>query len=122
MLDRVCYRSSVRDLSALTILVACIAEYWYLGGRQYSNAVLYWRNFLTFFILFALFIPISLFVTLELVRFIQGLFMRWHQLGACVPTLPSTLDGRRVTACCVVRVRRPCDAAELAAMGRISLW
>lgn len=34
----------------------------------------------TFFILFALYIPISLFVTLELVRFGQALFMRWDIL------------------------------------------
>lgn len=36
-----------------------------------SGIVLFFRNYGTWFILLALFIPISLFVTLEVVRFIQ---------------------------------------------------
>lgn len=56
---------------------------WYLGGFEFSSQfVLWWRNYGTWFILFALFIPISLFVTLEVVRFIQALFMRWDRLDS----------------------------------------
>jgi len=51
--------------------------------------VLWFRNYGTWFILLALYIPISLFVTLEVVRFIQALFMRWDRLDT--PELTASL-------------------------------
>eukprot|EP01028_Stygiella_incarcerata_P000387 TRINITY_DN1044_c0_g1_i2.p1 TRINITY_DN1044_c0_g1~~TRINITY_DN1044_c0_g1_i2.p1 ORF type:complete len:1227 (-),score=333.71 TRINITY_DN1044_c0_g1_i2:190-3870(-) len=47
------------------------------GYNDYNDWELFVRNFLTFFVLFNVMIPISLFVSLELVRVAQALFMMW---------------------------------------------
>uniref|UniRef100_A0A8C4NHG0 Phospholipid-transporting ATPase n=1 Tax=Eptatretus burgeri TaxID=7764 RepID=A0A8C4NHG0_EPTBU len=49
---------------------------WYLGYEENSSAG-FGYNFLTFIILYNNLIPISLLVTLEVVKFIQALFINW---------------------------------------------
>uniref|UniRef100_UPI00358E9CF6 probable phospholipid-transporting ATPase IA isoform X1 n=1 Tax=Myxine glutinosa TaxID=7769 RepID=UPI00358E9CF6 len=49
---------------------------WYLGYEENSSAS-FGYNFLTFIILYNNLIPISLLVTLEVVKFIQALFINW---------------------------------------------
>lgn len=56
------------------------APSWYLGGNQYSIPVYGLRNFFTYFVLYNTMIPISLWVTLELVRVGQAKFMEWDEL------------------------------------------
>ncbi len=53
---------------------------YYLGGNEYTIPVYGLRNFFTYFILFNTMIPISLWVTLELVRVGQAKFMEWDEL------------------------------------------
>ena len=90
---------------------------WYLGSYEFSSQfVLWWRNYGTWFILFALFIPISLFVTLEVVRFIQALFMRWDRLDS--PALLESLGWgsdaqRREAAAVAAREPPPTKGATL---------
>jgi hypothetical protein len=50
---------------------------WPLGPREHSDAVTGLRLYVTYFLLLNTFIPISLWVTIEFVRFGQALFMQW---------------------------------------------
>lgn len=51
----------------------------YLGESGYSVPVYGLRNFFTYFVLFNTMIPISLWVTLELIRVGQAKFMEWDE-------------------------------------------
>lgn len=44
----------------------------------------FWYNLLTFIILYNNLIPISLLVTLEVVKFTQALFINWVSMIVCV--------------------------------------
>lgn len=55
-----------------------VANHWYLGISD-ANPTYFILNFLTFVILYNNLIPISLQVTLEIVRFIQAIFIQWDQ-------------------------------------------
>ena len=55
---------------------------WYIRRDVSNDVALFFSRMASFFILFALLIPLSLFVTLELVRFIQALLMRWDHVDA----------------------------------------
>uniref|UniRef100_A0A8C4NEX2 Phospholipid-transporting ATPase n=1 Tax=Eptatretus burgeri TaxID=7764 RepID=A0A8C4NEX2_EPTBU len=50
---------------------------WYLGFSEGNSSFNYGYNFLTFIILYNNLIPISLLVTLEVVKFTQALFINW---------------------------------------------
>lgn len=52
----------------------------YLGELEYTIPVYALTNFFTYFVLFNTMIPISLWVTLELVRVGQAKFMEWDEL------------------------------------------
>lgn len=54
-------------------------DMFYLGVNQYSTPVYGLRNFFTYFVLFNTMIPISLWVTLELVKVGQAKFMEWDE-------------------------------------------
>lgn len=72
-------------LSVVTVIVAVLAgvwqgrrgkDQWYMGDfRNLSGLETGFRSLGTFLILFHTFVPVSLFVTLEFVRIIQGLFI-----------------------------------------------
>lgn len=72
-------------LAAITVVFALIAGYWqgdegsdqwFMGeDRLLSGSEVGFRSLGTFLILFHTFVPVSLFVTLEFVRIIQGLFI-----------------------------------------------
>lgn len=72
-------------LASLVIIAAVLSAYlqanfgagqWYMGGLSKESALLRGgRGLGTFLILFSTFIPVSLFVTLEFVRLIQGIFI-----------------------------------------------
>lgn len=72
-------------LAAVTIVISLVAGYWqadegdaqwYMGeNRLLSGSEVGFRSLGTFLILFHTFVPVSLFVTLEFVRIIQGLFI-----------------------------------------------
>lgn len=72
-------------LAAVTVVVSLIAGHWqadegeaqwYMGeNRLLSGSEVGFRSLGTFLILFHTFVPVSLFVTLEFVRIIQGLFI-----------------------------------------------
>lgn len=66
----------------------------YLDGSPYSVPVYGLRNFFTYFALYNTMIPISLWVTLELIRVGQAKFMEWddHMFGTFV-------DGVEVAGC-----------------------
>lgn len=49
-----------------------------------ANPTYFILNFLTFVILYNNLIPISLQVTLEIVRFIQAIFIQWVCLVTCI--------------------------------------
>ena len=51
-------------------------EAWYLY-TEYSASLDAFFKFFTWFIIFAQFIPISLLVSMEMVKFIQAQFMQW---------------------------------------------
>lgn len=53
---------------------------YYLGTNIYTIPVYSLRNFFTYFVLFNTMIPISLWVTLEIVRVGQAKFMEWDEL------------------------------------------
>lgn len=53
---------------------------YYLGDNPYTVPVYALRNFFTYFVLYNTMIPISLWVTLELVRVGQAKFMEWDAL------------------------------------------
>lgn len=55
-----------------------VTNHWYLGITD-ANPTYFILNFLTFVILYNNLIPISLQVTLEIVRFIQAIFIQWDQ-------------------------------------------
>eukprot|EP00033_Pygsuia_biforma_P003184 GCRY01003493.1.p1 GENE.GCRY01003493.1~~GCRY01003493.1.p1 ORF type:complete len:873 (+),score=237.20 GCRY01003493.1:140-2758(+) len=52
---------------------------WYLGDNSYSKVMWFVRQYLTFFVLFNILIPISLFVTVEFVKFVQAIYMLWDE-------------------------------------------
>ena len=58
---------------------------WYLGFQELSP-VNFGYNFLTFIILYNNLIPISLQVTLELVKFVQAIFINWDLEMYCAET------------------------------------
>lgn len=53
---------------------------YYLGHNEYTIPVYALRNFFTYFVLYNTMIPISLWVTLELIRVGQAKFMEWDEL------------------------------------------
>lgn len=53
--------------------------HWYLGDNEYSTGVYIVRNFGTWFILLNVFIPISLWVTLDVTKICQASFMEWDE-------------------------------------------
>ncbi|KYQ93719.1 transmembrane protein [Tieghemostelium lacteum] len=63
----------------------------YLGESQYETATYAVRNFFTYFILFNTMIPISLWVTLEMVKVGQAKFMEWDKdMTSIVPVYNPT--------------------------------
>eukprot|EP00762_Andalucia_godoyi_P003145 ANDGO_01127.mRNA.1 Phospholipid-transporting ATPase 3 len=53
-------------------------DMWYLTGfNKFNGAQLFFTQYLTYFVLFNIMIPISLFVSLEIVRVCQARFMEW---------------------------------------------
>jgi magnesium-transporting ATPase (P-type) len=56
---------------------ATASKFPYIGQNAYTTPVYALRNFFTYFVLFNTMIPISLWVTLELVKVGQAKFMEW---------------------------------------------
>lgn len=52
---------------------------WYIGPVQDSAATELKNSILSYFALYSYVIPISLFVTMEVVRLVQGMFMTWDK-------------------------------------------
>ncbi|KAF2074244.1 hypothetical protein CYY_004454 [Polysphondylium violaceum] len=68
----------------------------YLGDRTTPLSIFGVRNFFTYFILFNTMIPISLWVTLEMVKVGQAKFMEWDQNMTSKVLVPDPLTGTEV--------------------------
>ncbi|KAI9363507.1 hypothetical protein DFJ73DRAFT_792883 [Zopfochytrium polystomum] len=84
-------------------LAAGITDYvveWYIGPSDTSLGKNFADYFVSYFSLYTYVIPISLFVTMELVRLAQGLFMAWDEkmvlMRQPAPNAPSTEEPERV--------------------------
>ena len=64
-------------VAGAVVLTLLPENMWYLQITNQNKAVTFFKGFVTFLILFNNLIPISLYVTLELIRFFQGKLMEW---------------------------------------------
>ncbi|RKO89133.1 hypothetical protein BDK51DRAFT_23151 [Blyttiomyces helicus] len=61
---------------------------WYLGPADSSKGTHVFDTFISFFALYTYVIPISLFVTIEMVRLVQGKYMMWDKGMRTIRTNP----------------------------------
>eukprot|EP00659_Diplonema_papillatum_P018642 gene18642-28758_t len=77
-------------LQQIVIIALCFANLWFMYGssqagafylhylhNEYGGLVQFLLNYLTYFVLLSLLMPISLFVSIEFCKFLQAKFMEW---------------------------------------------